>query len=218
MKNATAFKVSTAVTFLALLSPAFVRAQSAQDAQNMDLASTTPAASVAAEMVPAQAVLTGELDAKKLQQGGQFEATLTGKVELKDGTELPRGTVLEGTIAKDDMQSDGTSTLALRFVDAKLKDGTSIPITATIVGVAPPANGIAWDNSDQNEPPAPWNMNVLKVEEIGALSGVNFQSSIGGENSGVFVSNKKHNVRLSARSQISLAIAAQKTVGANGGF
>jgi hypothetical protein len=56
------------------------------------------------------------------------------------------------------------------------------------------------------------------VEEIGALSGVNFQSSIGGENSGVFVSNKKHNVRLSARSQISLAIAAQKTVGANGGF
>ena len=77
----------------------------------------------AALIVSAKIHLVKALDARKAQPGSQFEATLDGTVHLKNGTELPRGTVLIGTVAAGEMQSAGASHLALRFTQAKLKDG-----------------------------------------------------------------------------------------------
>jgi hypothetical protein len=176
------------------------------------------AQSLAEQMVPAEAVLDKALDAKKTQPGQQFRATLTSTIQLKNGTELPRGTTLVGTIATDKMASgSGRSTLALQFTQAQIKGGKTIPIEAAIVGVAPPSSSYdSWDQGDSSDAADQWNKSELAVDQIGALSGVDLHSRIGGRNSGVFVSTKKDDMKLAARSQISLAIAAETGSGMSG--
>ena len=219
MKNKIAFNVIAGFVFFALLPAAIARAQAAQnDEYSGTTAESAEATSVAAEMVPAQAVLAENLDARKLQEGQRFEATLTGKVRLKNGPELPRGTVLLGTIVTDNRSADGTSTVAVRFTDARLKDGKSIPIIATIIGVAPPEDGFTLDYADQDTVPMPWDGKVLEVDDVGAVSHVELHSMVAGENSGVFESTNEHDIRLRARSRISLAIATQQAVGMKRGF
>ena len=45
-----------------------------------------------------------------------------------------------------------------------------------------------------------------------------WHSRIAGKNSGVFVSDKKSDIKLEQRTQIALAIGAQEMSGMNGGF
>ena len=66
----------------------------------------------AREMVPAGASLTQTIDAGKVKQGDQVKATLNGKVQLKNGPELPSGTELIGQVTVDQMQNDGTYTIS----------------------------------------------------------------------------------------------------------
>jgi hypothetical protein len=176
---------------------------------------STQASSVAAQFVPAQAVLEKDLDARKTQAGQQFRATLTSATRLKNGMELPRGTELVGTVATDNTDSNGGSTLALQFTQAQLKGGKTIPIEATIVGVAPPADSTSWDGTAGQAPPDPWNGSALQVDQIGVLHHVDLHSRIAGENSGVFVSKKKEDMKFAAKSQIALAIGAPGTEGMN---
>ncbi|MDE3185951.1 MAG: hypothetical protein KGM96_00325, partial [Acidobacteriota bacterium] len=157
-------------------------------------------------MVPAQAALVKDLDSRKTQPGHQFQAVLGSAVHLKSGVELPRGTVLLSTVVTDDMQAKGTSRLALRFTQAKLKSGKVIPIMATIMGITPPAYGFYSDPGGNN-----WDGRTLQMDQVDAISGVDLHSAIARSNSGVFVSNKKDDVKLSAGSQMLLAIAAQQT-------
>jgi len=166
----------------------------------------------AAEMVPAEAVLDRQVDARKVKAGDQFRATLTDSVHLKNGPELPHGTILVGTIAADQMQNGGNSKLALRFTEARLKNGKTFPIEATIVAIAKPAYGEAGYVTD---PVATWDGRLLATDEVGVMSGVDLHSRIAGEYSGVFVT-KKTDVKLAARLQLALAIGAQSTNGANG--
>jgi hypothetical protein len=172
----------------------------------------------ATEMVPAEAILAQEIDAKKMQPGEQFHAKLSDNVQLKDGVELPKGTELIGKVAKDNMENDGTSTLALNFTTAHLKNGKAIPIDATIMGIAPPEYGAAWDGGVTQAAPGRWNGQVLQLDQVRALSGVDLHSRIAGQESGVFISNSKDNVKLSNQSQLSLAIAGRESGnGMNGG-
>jgi len=173
--------------------------------------------SAAAQMVPAQALLMQDLDTKKVQPGEQFKATLSATVHLKNGPELPRGTTLEGTVAKGSATKGAKTELALHFTQADLKSGKAIPIEATIVGVAPPYDNLSV-SSNEEAPPIPWNGLSQQIEVTGALSGVDLHSRIGGQNSGVFESATKDNIKLAARTQMALAICAQGTSGANGGF
>ena len=175
--------------------------------------------SLATQMVPAQAVLDQTLNSKMAHKGEQFRAKLTDTVHLKNGTELPRGTSLVGTVAADNMQHyGGKSVLALRFTQAQMKNGKTIPIEATIIGVAPPATTDSWDYSAGGAPPDPWNGKAMQIDEVGVMSGVDLHSRIAGENSGVFVSTKKDNMKLAAQSQMSLAITSQSSGGSSGGF
>ncbi len=93
------------------------------------------------------------------------------KVQLKNGPELPKGTMLVGTAATGDAQAGGTSKLALRFTEAKLKDGKSIPIKATIVGYFP-MNSL--ERNDRNI----WNPASQKVDRAGVTSGDDLHSNI----------------------------------------
>jgi hypothetical protein len=215
MKLKTAAKLSIASVSLALLLPAFSVAQStvnSQPSQNVQSTSTAPAGQQeATQMVPAQAALVDNLDANKVQPGGQFKAKLSGKVRLRNGPELPSGTMLIGSVATDDMQLAGTSKLALRFSQAQLKNGQVIPIKATIVGVLPsessnPEDGVTPGvGGDQAQ--TGWSNGTLQVDQIDALSGVDLHSKIASANSGVFVSTRKNDVKLSKGSEIELAIA-----------
>jgi hypothetical protein len=223
MKHGNILSISIAAAFLALLGPGYARAarpgaSTSADNSTSDTADTSAQQQEAAQMVSARAHLLKTLDARKMQSGGQFEAILDETVHLKDGTELPHGTVLVGKVATDQMNSSGTSRLALQFIEAKLKDGKSVPVRAMIAGVAGPA-GNSYDGINANTPPV-WNREILVTDETGVAGDVDFHSDISAPESGEFIT-KKDNVKLSAGSQLSLAIAALPNSGAgnvNGGI
>ncbi|HUB52040.1 MAG TPA: hypothetical protein VL986_07830 [Terracidiphilus sp.] len=155
-------------------------------------------------MVPAEAELTKTVDARKDQPGTAFEARLRGTVHLKDGTTLPHGTLLVGQVATDQMRNNGVSQLALRFTEAKLKDGKTIPIVATIVGITGPPSGV--DNGYGYDAPVPWDSKSLRYDDVGIMSHVDLHSRIGGVNSGTLVATDKSDMKLRLGSRMSLAI------------
>lgn len=158
----------------------------------------------ATQMVPAEVSLVQDLDARKLQAGGALKAKLSGGVHLANGTNLPRGTVLIGTAEMD--QASGASKVVLRFTSAQLKNGTSVPIKATIVGMAAPMIGVTGT-------PEPtintWSSQTLQVDQPSVLPGVNLHSSIASTDSGVLNASGKDDVKVGRNVQIALAIGAQ---------
>jgi hypothetical protein len=213
------FALSIALGWYAALgSSSQARAVNSQSSsQSADNSSATGDEGAVAQMVPAAAVLAQDLDTKKLQPGEQFKATLSDTVHLKNGVELPRGTELEGTVAKEGTPDGAKTALALRFTQANVKGGKAIPIEATIVGVAPPYDNLSV-SSNEEAPPTPWNGQSRQIDVNGVLSGVDLHSRIGGEDSGVFVSPTKSSMKLTARTQMALAICAQGASMANGGL
>lgn len=123
-----------------------------------------------------------------------------------------------GTIATEAVPQGAKSELALRFTQADLKNGKTIPIEATIVGVTPPATqDDAQAEMLYNAPPDSWDGQTVSFDVNNALSGIDFHSRIAGQDSGVFTSEKT-NLKLGARTQIALAIGSQPTNGPNGGY
>ncbi len=202
MKREAMISLSAAVLSLAFFPGA---AQARSNSSVSDANSVSPAAkAVAQRMVPAQAVFTKTLDAKKAQQGQQFEVTLNQKVKLKNGEELPRGTILNGTIVTDQMHSNGESKLVLRFIQAHLKDGKTIPIRVAITGAYSQGSLDAQYGSD-------WTPAETNIEQEGAMGSLVLHSRIGATNSGTFESAKKSDVKLDRGSALSLAIAPAKS-------
>jgi hypothetical protein len=215
MKREVILSLSLAVVSLALLSPKPMEAQSATGpAAATDDTNPSMAQQEADEMVPVQIVLEKGLDARKIQPGQQFKARLDNTVHLKNGPELPHGTVLVGQVATDDLQMQGTSKLALRFTDAQLKDGKDIPIKATIVAVDPSGN-LSPNGTPADEVNSVWDHSMLQIDQVGALSGVDLHSRISSPNSGVFVTTSKDDVKLGAQSRMTVAIAARQGGQAN---
>ena len=130
-----AITLSVAVTALALLIPNMSQAKSLASTESKNTPSDQSAQSGALEMVSARVSLSQNLDAKQAKAGDQVRTRLSNTVSLKNGPKLPRGTEILGVIAENDMQTGGTSKLTLNFTQAKLKDGTVVPIKATNVGV-----------------------------------------------------------------------------------
>lgn len=159
----------------------------------------------AKRMVPATADLLETVDARKMQPGADFKARLDDKVHLANGLELPSGTILEGTVATDDLNLTGNSKLALKFTQAELKDGKTIPIKATIVGVFTGSND-TYDGYMTN-PPNIWDQKTVAIDQIHAISGVDLHSRIAGSNSGVFVTTSKDDIKLARGDGFDLAIA-----------
>lgn len=161
-------------------------------------------------MVPATADLMRPLDAKKDTAGAPVQVRLRHKVTLKNGTELPSRTILVGQVAPDDMRQQGAVKLAIRFTEARLENGTTVPIKATIVGFFGPRS----DQSDAyselgwggEENPNTWTDATLQVDQIDAASGTDLHSKISSADSGVFVSTKKDDIKLKRDSEIQLAI------------
>lgn len=167
------------------------------------------------DMVRGVVSLTRSLDAKKAQPGSTFEARLESSIHLKNGTDVPKGSLLVGQVGTDDMNQSGNSKLALRFTQAKLKGGNSIPIHATIIEVYPPSgftgygSGATAGGTPLSEPDrTSFTSQMLKVDQVGAINGVDLHSNVTSRNSGVFVTTKGDDIKLAQGSQLALAISA----------
>jgi len=156
-----------------------------------------------ADRVFAQAQFTSTLDAKALKPGANFTVKLDSRVHLADGTTLPAGTVLHGTVVDDDLNVAGDKKLALRFTSADLKGGKSVAIRATMLGLREEAE---INTPDPNEVPTG---NTVGVDRVGAASGVDLHSRFASDNSGVLVATGKSDVKLKVGSAVDLAIAAE---------
>lgn len=207
MKIPTA-ALSIAALSLAMLTPSFGQtpSQSATDAQ--------PGAREAQHLVPARASLPRTLDSNSVHTGDQFRATLTSNVHLSSGVELRKGDTLQGEVVTDDMNTPGNTRLAVRFTQAVQKNGQTIPIKATIVALYNP-NNLLQEGYETEQVPNDWNDGTLSVDQLGVVNGVDLHSKIASQNSGVFVTNTKKDVKIPAGSEIALAIGPQANSGAN---
>jgi hypothetical protein len=204
---------SRALTFASaiLALPLLAYSQSSQGSQDTQSHEATL-------MTPVRAVLVENLDADKNHDGATVEARLTQKVTLTNGTELPKNTVLLGKVTTDDTQQQGASKLALRFDQARLKDGTMVPVRATIVGYVSPGTletDLGPDDGGAQLPNS-WTAQTLQLDQENVVSGVDLHSSISSQNSGVFVATRKHDVRLREGSEIQFAIAPASAATSNG--
>jgi hypothetical protein len=207
MKREVALAFSLASLSLASLIPNTSQAQDNGVAQpSQTVANDQAGRSEAMQMVPAHVALRESIDGSKARTGDRILAVLGNKIQLKDGKELPAGTQILGVVATDDMQTNGTSKLALNFNRAKLKDGTVVPIKATIEGIFAPEDTIDPAESSDDVAQA-WSGRPTAVDQSDALPGVDLHSKIESQNSGVLVSTKKHDVKLKYGTQIALAVA-----------
>lgn len=202
MKSEARISLSIAACSLAFLLTGSVQALASTNPTNSAGTRAKAGAGEATQMVRAEAVLLKSLDARDAQPGQQFRALLSDKVKLKDGTELPRGAELIGTVSRDNTHSNGASSLALRFTQADLKNGKTVPIKATIVSVYNTDSSEAADPND-------WTPGVLQMVQENAISGVDLHSKIADANSGVFIAKGKDDVKLPQGFGIALAIAGR---------
>jgi hypothetical protein len=170
----------------------------------------TPAQTLASE-TPGVVELTHAIDGKKLTSGAIVQMRLTHTVHLSNGTSLPTGTWLNATIAEDDLQIEGKAKLALRFTEAKMKDGKTIPIKATILAVATEPQPVANDpDSVQTVLLVPANLQNQSddITASGVASGVDLHSKASSQNSGVFVTKTKDDIKLPLGTKMELALTS----------
>ncbi len=115
-------------------------------------------------MVPAKAELRKGLNAKKLKPGQAVTAKLEQTVTLPNEPALKRNTVLLGKVdAVVASQHHGNSQITVTFNQAKLKDGTVLPVKVTVMQVSDPSiaqaqaemDGAAVEGSAPGPAPAP---------------------------------------------------------------
>jgi hypothetical protein len=185
----------------ALSIPALAQSAGGPGSQSVQSPADSVGAAEAAQMVSALATLPHDLDADKDHLDSAFEVELSHKVTLSNGTVLPSHTVLNGRVTRDDMQAAGKSEFALRFDQAQLKNGKTVPIKATIVDITRPSSSADGYDASNN-----WTSQTLTVEQLNAVSGVDLHSEIASNDSVVFVSTKKHDVKVPAGTELKLAI------------
>jgi hypothetical protein len=159
-------------------------------------------------MVPANAELLQTIDASKIESGNQFKVKLADTVRLNNGPELRAGTILVGTITKDGEQGSAPK-LTLRLTQATLKDGTVVPIKATIVGMAGPGldNSQGYSVAPGNQQSNNWTSETLQVEQLDAVSHADLHSDIASDDSGVIISRDNQDLKIRAGSELELALA-----------
>lgn len=179
----------------------------------LDTGSTADAAADAGQqeamlMVPANVGLLHTIDGSKIESGSQFQVRLADTVHLNNGPELHSGTILVGTVTKDSEQG-GAQKLTLRITQATLKDGTVVPIKATIVGVAPPdtRSPEGYVVAPGNQEPNYWTSKTIRYLQTNAASHADLHSEIASDDSGVFTSTDNHDVKIKAGSELKLAVA-----------
>jgi hypothetical protein len=159
----------------------------------------------------ATARLDHTLDAKDAKPGMAVEAKLDHTVKTPDGTKLPGGTELRGTVASVQAPDNGgPSSISLRFDKAELKNGQTVPVKVTLVGAYPSNENqmSSYGQMDMGSAPRRVSPKAKYEQEAGTLSHIAMNSSVSGKNSATFL-NKDGDVKLRAGTFLQLGIARQ---------
>ncbi len=169
--------------------------------------SLLPALSYAAPQIQntsAVVQLTHAFDARRATPGEVLQTRLTSTVRLANGTKLRAGSWLTAKVVRDVAQPDNVQ-LVLRFTEARLKNGTVIPIKATIVNVST----YPGDNYDHDTLLVPDKMSNIKdsIDAIGIMKGVDMHSRVSSQDSGMFVSKTRDDLKLPYGTEFELAMS-----------
>lgn len=163
------------------------------------------------QLVGAQARLINNVDSKDATQGEVITAVLTDNVKAGDSTDLRKGTLLIGKV-QDVQKSDnnGPAKLTVVFDQAKLKDGKTIPVKATLLGAFPAPEGYDLDGDGSPAALLPQSIPATRQvdQEPGTLSHVAMHSAVQSDASGVFTSDDR-NINLKRGTQLQFALAPQ---------
>lgn len=177
------------------------------------VSSVSVAAASAQTLLGVNAQLDRNLDSKTAAPGQVVTAKLDGTVKTADGLRLPKGTELLGKVdAVKSSQNGGPASVTLLFSTAKLKDGKTIPVKATVVAAYPESAGDSADGSDQTLPPPPAQLNneTAVQQDAGALGKVALTSAVKNTDSGTFT-RANGNFRLGAGTYLQVGIAPSAT-------
>lgn len=172
-------------------------------------------------LVSADALLIQNINSKNAAQGQVIMAKLTSNVKEPGQTELPKGTLLVGQVEEaDPSNSGGPSKLSIVFNQARLSDGRTIPIKATLLSAYPANEGYG----ESAPPPEVVLANVIPDhesvdQEPGMLGGNVAMHGAVKENVSAVFTSKDHNINLKRGTQFQIAIApesAQSQGTANG--
>ena len=202
-------KTSLRSISLGAATAAFLAAGAAWALPPNSTSTTASAASATAWLAGGTARLDHQLDSQTAQKGQRVEAKLDHNVKTADGTELPGGTQLEGTVAAvTASQNGGPGTISLRFDKAALKDGKTVPVKVTIIGAYPNDENQLAVYGEQTMGPAPRHVAAKDRfdQEPGMLSHIAMMSRVSGHNSGTFT-NKNGNVKLQRGTFLQVGIA-----------
>jgi hypothetical protein len=115
------------------------------------------ASASAAQSSNLSAELTKKIDTKHAKVGDEVAARTTSAARLSDGTKLPKGTQLLGKITDVQAKSaeEKASRLAFTFDRAVLRNGSTLPIHATVMSLTAPVSAAAMaENNDSMSPDA----------------------------------------------------------------
>src|SRR6266568_427712 len=110
-----------------------------QPAQNAPSAQGGPAASASAvQLQPVNGELVGKLDSKSAKTGDSVVVRTKENVKV-DGTEIPKGSKLVGTVTGVQARGEGkeNAQIAIKFDHAELKGGQNVAIESVIQSVSP---------------------------------------------------------------------------------
>lgn len=171
------------------------------------------------QLAGATARLDKALNTQNATQGEAVEAKLQGKVKTADGVELPGGTELSGTVSAVQASANGgPSRISVRFDEAKLKDGKTVPVKVIVTGAYPSSENQMATYGEENMGSAPrWVRGEKYDQEAGILSHIAMTSRVSGHNSATF-SDSKGDVKLKAGTYLQVGISPRGNGGMSAGM
>jgi len=160
------------------------------------------------------------VDARTAKQGDQVQAKIDDTVKAADGMQLPKGTQLMGTVtAVEPFQNGTASSVSLRFDQARLKDGKTVPVKVTIIGAYPRDENQLAVYGQQTMGSAPRHVPSQDRfdQEPGVLSKIAMTSRVSGHNSATF-SDSKGDLKLEAGTFFQVGIAPRGSSTMNSGM
>lgn len=186
-----------------------VSAQNAQPETSQNTQQTTPEN---VQLVSAQAQLSHALSTENAAQGQVVTAKLTSSVKTAEGMKMDKGTMLIGKVEKvERSNNNGPARLSIVFDQARLKDGKTIPVKATLLGAYPSNAGSYYAETGVSGNMIPNQPHMIssqeKIDQMpGTLSHVGMHSAVQSNVSATFIA-KDRNVELKKGTRLQVAIA-----------
>lgn len=179
----------------------------------------TPQTSQPGTLFTANANLMHPLNSNTARIGQRVTAKLTSNIKTTGSMDMPRGTILMGTVRQvQTAQNHGIAKIGIVFDHARLSNGREIPIKATLLGAYPadmysfaPAAASSYLPLQPRTVPN----NETVTQEPGTLSHITLRASAQSNLSGVF-SSTDHTIKLNSGTRLQLAIDPEMSSAANG--